>query len=134
MPRAASGAENCPAARIAAGGPPPITSLLRAWNRNRPLRQWSPAPRGPRGWRQLQACARQARLREQAFRPVVVELGAGTAIGTVRHFAAGMCRDFRDQGARLIRINPREPDVADALDVGLPMGALATLRALEAAW
>lgn len=91
---------------------------------------WNPARR------QLQASAQQAwmtRLREQALRPVVVEIGAGTTIGTVRHFAARVCRDFGEQGARLIRINPREAGVADPLDVGLAMGALAALRALEEA-
>lgn len=91
---------------------------------------WNPARR------QSQAARWQAwmrRLREQAFRPVVVEIGAGTAIGTVRHFAAAVCRDFKDQGARLIRIDPREAEVGHALDVGLPMAALAALRAIDAA-
>ena len=32
----------------------------------------------------------------------------------------------------MIRINPREPQVASTRDVGLPMGALAGLAAIDA--
>lgn len=63
-------------------------------------------------------------------RPVVVEIGAGTAIPSVR--------DFVDQvldkpGARLVRINPRESEVAGSADIGLPFGALEGLRRIDAA-
>jgi hypothetical protein len=34
----------------------------------------------------------------------------------------------------MIRINPREPEVAAAFGVGLAMGALAALQAVDAAW
>lgn len=60
-------------------------------------------------------------------RPVVVELGAGTAIPSVR--AAG-----ERTGAPLVRINPREPEVGRAADVGLRSGALAALQAIDAQW
>lgn len=90
------------------------------------------------GWnpmrRQSQATAQRDwmdGLRQKACKPVVIEIGAGTAIASVRHFATKVVQDFRQQGARLIRINPREPDVVDALDVGLPLGALAALRAID---
>jgi NAD-dependent SIR2 family protein deacetylase len=49
-------------------------------------------------------------------RPVVIELGAGTHIPSVRHAGA-------DTGAPLIRINPRASAVAHATDVALPMRA-----------
>jgi NAD-dependent SIR2 family protein deacetylase len=74
--------------------------------------------------------ARQQAWLAKARRPVVVELGAGTAIPSVRHFSNHIVHQHR---GRLVRINPREPRVASALDVGLPMGALAGLQAIAAA-
>jgi len=59
-------------------------------------------------------------------RLVVVELGAGETIPTVRMQSE---RLVTSHGARLIRINPREADVP-AGQWGLPCGALAGLRAL----
>ncbi len=53
----------------------------------------------------------------RARRPVVIELGAGTAIPTVRMF--GQKVDFP-----MIRINPYEAKVALARDVSLPLGAM----------
>lgn len=57
--------------------------------------------------------------------PVIVELGAGTAIPTLRRFADRL-------GAPLVRINPHpgEAEVASARDVSIPLGALAGLRGL----
>ena len=57
---------------------------------------------------------------------VVVEIGAGTAVPSVRHFSQAYTR----RGARLVRINVREPAVADARDVGIAAPALATLQAI----
>lgn len=59
-----------------------------------------------------------------ALQPVVIELGAGTAIAGVRHFGESL-------HAPLIRINPREPEVNGPQAVSLPMGALAALQALD---
>jgi NAD-dependent SIR2 family protein deacetylase len=60
-------------------------------------------------------------------RLVVVECGAGTAIPTVRRY----CERTADSHAgTLIRINPREPAVAEG-HVGLALGALAGLRAID---
>src|SRR5262249_22865756 len=56
--------------------------------------------------------ARHARL-------VVVELGAGSAIPTVRYMSE---RVARQHGGTLIRINPREPEVPQG-QIGLPVGA-----------
>lgn len=60
--------------------------------------------------------------------PVIVEVGAGTAIPTLRRFA-----DRLD--APLIRINPHaaEAEVVLARDVSIPLGALAGLRGLAEA-
>lgn len=62
-------------------------------------------------------------------RPVVVEMGAGTAIPSVRWFGEDVCRRY---GAMLVRINPRESEVRRPEDVALPMGSLETLRAIDA--
>lgn len=63
-------------------------------------------------------------------RPVVIELGAGTAIPSVRHFSHSIVQRY---GGRLVRINPREAQVAGTRDVGMPMGALEGLSAVAAA-
>jgi NAD-dependent SIR2 family protein deacetylase len=50
-------------------------------------------------------------------RPVVIEIGAGTAIPTVRMYGEEM-------DCPLIRINPTESSVALRRDIGIPLGAL----------
>ncbi len=88
---------------------------------------------GDRDWSDQRAVAqdyRQESWLREISNPVVIELGAGTAIPSVRHFSQRMIHEF---DARLIRINPREHIVPRDLDVGLPMGALAGLRAIETA-
>ncbi len=85
---------------------------------------------GDGGWserRELAQAARQHRWLAGVRRPVVIEIGAGTAIPSVRHFSHQV---LRQHGGRLIRINPREPDVGGPLDVGLAMGAAAGLEAI----
>ena len=58
---------------------------------------------------------------------VVVELGAGNAVPTVRRQA-----ELASAGTgALIRINPREPEIRHGRGVSLPMGALEALTALE---
>jgi NAD-dependent SIR2 family protein deacetylase len=59
---------------------------------------------------------------------VILELGAGQAVPTVRATCEDIARRYR---GTLIRINPREPDVP-AGHISLPMGALSTLRTLDA--
>jgi NAD-dependent SIR2 family protein deacetylase len=63
-------------------------------------------------------------------RPVVVEIGAGTAIPSVRRFSDQV---IRDRGGRLVRINPREAEVPTPWDIGLRSGALNALRVIERA-
>ena len=68
--------------------------------------------------------AKQASWLAQVRRPVVIEIGAGTAIPTVRHFSR---RVVEQHGGPLIRINARDAAVERAQDVGLEAGALAAL-------
>ncbi len=83
---------------------------------------------GDAGWRAERAARQQQALERwlnQVEHPVVIEMGAGSAIPTVRHFGQGL-------NAPLIRINPTEPEVPSARDVGLQAGALEALRAIDA--
>ena len=57
----------------------------------------------------------------------IVELGAGTAIPTVRYFSEGAVNRFK---GKLVRINVRDPEVPDG-HVGLPMGALEALTKID---
>lgn len=63
-------------------------------------------------------------------RPVVIEIGAGTAIPSVRHFSH---RVIHEHGGRLVRINPREFAVPTPRDLGIPLGALEALRVIDEA-
>jgi len=67
---------------------------------------------------------------QQAANPVVIELGAGTAIPSVRNFTQ---RVVQYRNGRLIRINPTESVVSSTEDVGLPLTALQGLRVIAAA-
>jgi NAD-dependent SIR2 family protein deacetylase len=60
---------------------------------------------------------------------VVVELGAGTAIPTIRHLGESLTA--RQRGV-LVRINPREAQVPPG-GIGIPANALAGLAALDTA-
>jgi NAD-dependent SIR2 family protein deacetylase len=84
------------------------------------------------GWIETRALAQQARVESWLARtrkPLVIELGAGTAIPSVRHFGQ---RVLARHGGRMIRINPREAQVASTQDVGLATGSLAGLAAIAA--
>jgi NAD-dependent SIR2 family protein deacetylase len=63
-------------------------------------------------------------------KPAIIELGAGTAVPSVRHFSERSARRF---AVPLIRINPREPQVPRSGDIALPMAALSALRAIDEA-
>lgn len=83
---------------------------------------------GDWGWVPDRTRAQQARLdawRRGVERLVVIELGAGTQVPTVRWFG-------ETPGVPLIRVNPTEPEVASAQAVGIRAGALAALREIEA--
>ena len=79
-------------------------------------------------WLEVRTEAQYARLerwRAQVGKLVVIELGAGTDVPSVRR----MCES---QGAPLVRINPREPDVRPGRGVGVALGALEALVTLRA--
>lgn len=83
-------------------------------------------------WIESRAAEQEARQRAwlaRVRRPVVVELGAGTAIPSVRWFGESVCRAT---GASLVRINPRESAVAGPGDVALPLGSREALAAIDA--
>lgn len=61
---------------------------------------------------------------ESVGKPVVVELGAGRAIPTVRRFS-------ERQRRRVIRINPRENAISLTVGVGIAGGALEALQRLD---
>jgi len=67
---------------------------------------------------------------DEVDRLVIIEIGAGTAIPTLRHFGE---RLVERRGAKLVRINPREAHVSSLGAVGIALGALATLRAIDEA-
>lgn len=84
---------------------------------------------GDGGWLQFRERIQYHAMKkwlEKVERPVVIELGAGTAIPTVRMM--GQTID-----APMIRINAREAQVVRSYDVSLPMGALEALQGIEAA-
>lgn len=68
-------------------------------------------------------------LERSSARLAVIELGAGTAIPTVRRTSENLIQ--RLQGS-LIRLNPREPEVPPG-QIGLPLGAMAGIRQLDEA-
>lgn len=87
---------------------------------------------GDNGWIEGRSRAQelwQEEWLDSITRPVVIEMGAGTAIPSVRWFSERIIHEF---GGRLIRINPTEATVPSRLDVSLPMGALQGLSAIAA--
>lgn len=77
-------------------------------------------------WRTGQQEARFEAWCRQASNPVVIELGAGKSVATVRMMG-------ERSGFPLIRINLRDPEVSASRDIGVPMGALAALEGIWAA-
>jgi NAD-dependent SIR2 family protein deacetylase len=84
---------------------------------------------GDYDWIALRTEQQEARLHAWSSavkRPVVVEIGAGKTIPTVRTFS-------ERNGMRLIRINPRDWRTSSSRGVGLARGALETLMMLDEA-
>ena len=72
----------------------------------------------------------QWRFATKGKKTVVLEMGAGTAIPSVRAQSNGLCA----QGAKLVRINPREFYLpVEGESVAIPMGAKDALLAIEEA-
>jgi len=63
-------------------------------------------------------------------RIVVIEMGAGIAIPSVRHFSHVLSREY---SARIIRINPHEPQVSDSRDICIACGSLTALQGIDTA-
>jgi NAD-dependent SIR2 family protein deacetylase len=81
-------------------------------------------------WLDTRTERQQARLRHWlggVDRLVVVEIGAGTGLPTVRRFS-------ERHGPRVIRINPREPAIDGAKGVGIQGRAVEVLSALNRLW
>ncbi|HEX8913977.1 MAG TPA: Sir2 family NAD-dependent protein deacetylase [Humisphaera sp.] len=88
---------------------------------------------GDGGWVEGRSAAQEARYRRwlagvDPSAVVVVELGAGTAVPSVRYNSERL----QARGATLVRINPREPQGPRGT-IGIAGGALATLRAIDEA-
>ena len=78
------------------------------------------------GWLESRERVQDSALRQwlrRVDRPVVIELGAGTSIPTVRMIG-------QQVGGPMIRINPREAQVPRKTDISLPVGALDGLRGI----
>lgn len=84
---------------------------------------------GWQGWRAEGQKIRQERWLTGVQRPMVIELGAGTATPSVRRFGERIVKDFR---SHLIRINQRESQMGVTPGVGIQAGALEALEALAA--
>jgi NAD-dependent SIR2 family protein deacetylase len=69
-----------------------------------------------------------ARVAQELGDVVIVEIGAGTAIPSIRNYSSQMMREY---GASLIRINVREPQVPGGRHVGLATGALKGLQGID---
>jgi NAD-dependent SIR2 family protein deacetylase len=89
---------------------------------------------GDANWEPLRSEA-QRQLEEKWLRTiddgqktVVIEIGAGTAIPSVRHFSQRIIYEF---GGRLIRINPSECTVPSSLDVGIASGCVQALTEID---
>ena len=66
---------------------------------------------------------------DRVERPVVIEIGAGTAIPSVRHFTHDT---LLKRNGRVIRINPRDATAPTKRDIAMACGARRALRAIDA--
>ncbi|MEI7613747.1 MAG: Sir2 family NAD-dependent protein deacetylase [Betaproteobacteria bacterium] len=83
---------------------------------------------GDWGWNEQRAAEQDARMRawlRRVERLLVIEVGAGSAIPTVRMTSESM-------PGQLIRINPTEPELGRAKGVSIRCGGLEGLRRIEA--
>ncbi|WP_201352752.1 SIR2 family NAD-dependent protein deacylase [Hydrogenimonas urashimensis] len=69
------------------------------------------------------------RLYVKKLKLAIVEIGAGTAVPTVRLTGERIARELN---TKLIRINPREPQINPSLGYSVPMGGLEGIKALIA--
>lgn len=64
---------------------------------------------------------------ERVKRIVVIEIGAGVDIPTIRRFS-------EHAGGTLVRINPRAPEIPEHKGLSVPSGGLAALREIHRHW
>ncbi len=86
---------------------------------------------GDGSWVENRSTAQQQRLAawlKDVKKLVVVEVGAGRAVPTVRNFTERMCRRA---GARVVRINPLDFSTPADHGVGVALSAMEALSALE---
>ena len=69
----------------------------------------------------------QKKWLNSADKPVIIEIGAGTDIETVRHFTHEISMF---DGGNIIRINPTDCKTRSKEDIGLAGGALQSLQAI----
>lgn len=64
---------------------------------------------------------------------VVIEIGAGLYVPTVRHLSESVIRDSGNVDSCLIRINPNEPDIdgRNIRHIGLPLKGLEALTKID---
>ena len=62
-------------------------------------------------------------------RVAIVEIGAGIAIPSARHFSHRIIHEF---GGRIIRINTSESKVPSSMDIGISTGLIGALRRIDA--
>jgi NAD-dependent SIR2 family protein deacetylase len=67
------------------------------------------------------------RIRHEKMKLVIVEIGAGTAIPTVRLTGE---RTARKYNGTIVRINPRETEIDPSLGISIPLGGLRGIEAL----
>ena len=85
---------------------------------------------GDWGWREQRSEAQSHRLHAwlaKVERLVVIEIGAGTNIPTVRRMGESVA-------GKMIRINPTEPELSPGMGLSLVCGGLAALQGLAAAF
>ena len=82
------------------------------------------------GWNDRRAESRKLfdQWLESTSCPVVVEIGAGTALPSVRNFTRNV---IQNHGGRVVRINPRDSSVPEGDGVGLAVGALDALHEID---
>jgi NAD-dependent SIR2 family protein deacetylase len=85
---------------------------------------------GDWGWHESRSEHQAAQLNrwlDTVNKPVVIEIGAGTAIPSVRLIGEQI---VRQGNGKMIRINLREPAIKPRYGIGLAMGGLAALTAI----
>ncbi len=88
---------------------------------------------GDAAWQGARSAAQETRFhqflsRHQPHSRLVIEIGAGQAVPTIRRLSQGLGRE----GARVMRINPREAEIT-APHLSLPLGGLEGLTRLDQA-